>query len=37
VLFVIGLAMLAFGAGWMLGHRQAARHQRFPDPGSPGI
>ena len=36
VLFVIGLAMLAFSAGWMLGHRQAARQQRLPDPGSPG-
>jgi heme/copper-type cytochrome/quinol oxidase subunit 1 len=33
-LFIVGLAVLAFGAGWMLGHRQAARQRRQPDPGS---
>ena len=35
-LFVIGLAVLAFGAGWMLGQRQAASQRRLPDPGSLG-
>jgi heme/copper-type cytochrome/quinol oxidase subunit 1 len=36
VLFVVGLVLLAFGAGWMLGQRQAASQRRLPDPGSPG-
>ncbi|MDJ0325490.1 hypothetical protein QMG61_17150 [Cryobacterium sp. PH31-AA6] len=35
-LFVVGLAVLAFGAGWMLGQRQAADKRQLPDPGSPG-
>ena len=35
-LFVIGLAVLAFGAGWMLGQRQSASQRRLPDPGSLG-
>lgn len=36
VLLVIGLALLAFGAGWALGQRQAAGQRRLPDPGSLG-
>lgn len=35
-LFLVGLAVLAFGAGWMLGQRQAARQRRLSDPGSSG-
>ncbi|TFC15157.1 hypothetical protein [Cryobacterium sp. MDB2-10] len=35
-MFVVGLAVLAFGAGWMLGQRQAASQRRLPDPGSSG-
>ena len=35
-LFIVGLAVLAFGAGWMLGQRQAANQRRLPDPGSSG-
>jgi heme/copper-type cytochrome/quinol oxidase subunit 1 len=35
-LFIVGLAVLAFGAGWMLGQRQAASQRRLPDPGSTG-
>ena len=34
--FTIGLAMLAFGAGWMLGHHQDTSQRRAPDPGGPG-
>ena len=34
--FTIGLAMLAFGAGWMLGQHQATSQRRSPDPGGPG-
>ncbi|WP_146072866.1 hypothetical protein [Cryobacterium sp. Y62] len=35
VLFIVGLVLLAFGAGWMLGQRQAGRQRRLPDPSSP--
>ena len=35
-LFIIGLAALAFGAGWMLGQRQAASQRGLPDSGSSG-
>jgi heme/copper-type cytochrome/quinol oxidase subunit 1 len=35
-LFIVGLAVLAFGAGWMLSQRQAASQRRLPDPGSSG-
>ncbi|TFC32853.1 hypothetical protein E3O55_04900 [Cryobacterium sp. MDB1-18-2] len=31
-LFIVGLAVLAFGAGWMLGQRQAASQRRLSDP-----
>ena len=36
VLLIIGLALLAFGAGWVLGQRQAAGQRRLPGPGGPG-
>ena len=36
VLFLTGLAILAFGAGWMLGQRPAASKRRSLDQGSPG-
>ena len=36
VLFLTGLAILAFGAGWTLGQHQAASQRRAPDPGGPG-
>ncbi|TFD04842.1 hypothetical protein E3T25_04830 [Cryobacterium sandaracinum] len=35
-LFIVGLAVLAFGAGWMLGQRQATSQSRLPDPGISG-
>ena len=37
VVFVVGLVVLAFGAGWMLGHSRAASQRPLPDPRSPGI
>lgn len=33
VLLIVGLILLAFGAGWALGQRQAAGQRRLPDPG----
>ncbi|TFC83811.1 hypothetical protein E3T28_04960 [Cryobacterium sinapicolor] len=35
-LFIVGLAVLSFGAGSMLGQRQAASQRRLLDPGSSG-
>lgn len=35
-LFIVGVAAPAFGAGWMLGQRQAASQRRLHDPGSTG-
>lgn len=34
VLFIGGLVLFAFGAGWALGQRQGAGQRRLPDPGS---
>ena len=35
-LFIVGLTMLAFGAGWLLGQRQTSTRRRHPNSGSQG-
>lgn len=35
VLLMVGLAMFGFGAGWVLGQRQAAGQRRLLESGNP--